>query len=84
MSDSTLSYFKSVPDELLVQRAKTAIATVASSGIELELAKKLSLNRYRVVAKVSGLVFFPQRSRAFLIACSIDASSPSFPANMST
>jgi len=43
------SYFKSVP-ELPVRRAKTAIVTGASSGIGLELAKKLSLNGYRVVA----------------------------------
>src|SRR5258708_16904492 len=49
MSDSTPSYFKSVPDEP-VRRAKTAIVTGASSGIGLELAKKLSLNGYRVVA----------------------------------
>ena len=44
------SYFKSVPDNLPVRRAKTAIVTGASSGIGLELAKKLSLNGYRVVA----------------------------------
>jgi NAD(P)-dependent dehydrogenase (short-subunit alcohol dehydrogenase family) len=50
MSDSTSSYFKSVPDELPVRRAKTAIITGASRGIGLELAKKLSLNGYRVVA----------------------------------
>src|SRR5580692_3603033 len=43
------SYFKSVL-ELPVRRAKTAIVTGASSGIGLELAKKLSLNGYRVVA----------------------------------
>lgn len=43
------SYFKSVP-ELPVRKAKTAIVTGASSGIGLELAKKLSLNGYRVVA----------------------------------
>jgi len=49
MSDSTPSYFKSVPDELPVRRVKTAIVTGASSGIGLELAKKLSLNGYRVV-----------------------------------
>jgi NAD(P)-dependent dehydrogenase (short-subunit alcohol dehydrogenase family) len=48
MSDSTPSYFKFVPDEP-VRRAKTAIVTGASSGIGLELAKKLSLNGYRVV-----------------------------------
>src|SRR5258708_36142314 len=47
MSDSTPSYFKSVPDNLPVRRAKTAIVTGASSGIGLELAKKLSLNGYR-------------------------------------
>ena len=50
MTDSTSSYFKSVPDNLPVRRAKTAIVTGASSGIGLELAKKLSLNGYRVVA----------------------------------
>src|SRR5260370_3867674 len=50
MTDSTPSYLKSVPDELPVRRAKTAIVTGASSGIGLELAKKLSLNGYRVVA----------------------------------
>ena len=49
MSDSTPSYFKFVPDEP-VRRAKTAIVTGASSGIGLELAKKLTLNGYRVVA----------------------------------
>ena len=43
------SYFKSVL-ERPVRRAKTAIVTGASSGIGLELAKKLSLNGYRVVA----------------------------------
>jgi NAD(P)-dependent dehydrogenase (short-subunit alcohol dehydrogenase family) len=40
---------KTIP-ELPVRRAKTAIVTGASSGIGLELAKKLSLNGYRVVA----------------------------------
>jgi len=43
------SYLKSVP-ELPVRRAKTAIVTGASSGVGLELAKRLSLNGYRVVA----------------------------------
>ena len=50
MTDSTSSYFKSVADELPVRRAKTAIVTDASSGIGLALAKKLSLDGYRVVA----------------------------------
>jgi hypothetical protein len=50
MTDSTPSYFKSIPDEPPLGRHKTAIVTGASSGIGLELAKKLSLNGYRVVA----------------------------------
>src|SRR6202040_788018 len=50
MSDSTPSYFKSVADELPVQRAKTAIVTGGSSGIGLEMVKKLIEKGYRVVA----------------------------------
>ena len=44
------SYFKPIPDEPSLGRPRTAIVTGASSGIGLELAKKLSLNNYRVVA----------------------------------
>jgi short-subunit dehydrogenase len=58
MSDSTPSYFKFVPDEP-VRRAKTAIVTGASSGIGLELAKKLSLNGYRVVVNSRRITSAP-------------------------
>jgi NAD(P)-dependent dehydrogenase (short-subunit alcohol dehydrogenase family) len=55
MSDSTPSYFKSVADELPVQRAKTAIVTGGSSGIGLEILKKLIEKGYRVVANSRNL-----------------------------